>query len=81
MINKSDILIDVSFNLTDWWLKYRINGGGFYSEFPELYCESYPATIKDVLEACCRLNNENAAYLLESISCGLYLMLKEDGVI
>lgn len=81
MINKSDILIDVSFNLTDWWLKYRIDGGGFYSEFPELYCESYPATIKDVLEACCRLNNENAACLLESISCGLYQMLKEDGVI
>lgn len=81
MTNKSDILIEVSFNLTDWWLRYRIDGGGLYSEFPELYCESYPATMKDVLEVCRQLSNENVVYFLESISGGLYAMLKEDGVI
>ena len=81
MINKSDILIDVSFNLTDWWLRYRIDGGGFYGEFPELYRESCPATMKDVLEVCCQLSNESVVFFLESISCGLYAMLKEDGVL
>lgn len=81
MINKSDILIDVSFNLTDWWLKYRVDGGGFYSKFPELYCDSYPATIKDVINLIKGSSDEERFFILESVSSGLFEMLKEDGVL
>lgn len=76
----SDIIIDVSTKLTFWWSEHKTVGDNwFYDEFPELFNPNIPATLKDVIELSKAKHSQVRVLMIESISCGLYEVLVEDG--
>lgn len=86
MNSKVDMIIDVSKNLTEWWLNAKALGLGddgswFYRDNKDLYNQDMPATFDIVLEKANALDYGQSAFLLESISCGLFDLCLSEGVL
>ena len=85
MQSKIDIIIDVSKNLTNWWVCANVmgvdhDGCGIYLDFPELYSPSAPVTFDVVIDKADDMPTElKASLVLESISADLYALAVEEG--
>tara|TARA_R110002020_G_scaffold464050_1_gene684422 strand:- start:387 stop:644 length:258 start_codon:yes stop_codon:yes gene_type:complete len=69
-----DLIIDVSNKLTGDWTLIKVVGGSdnnFYEAVPELFNESAPACMRDVLEYLQMKPGIYSRFVLESIASGL----------
>ena len=69
-----DLIIDVSNKLTSDWTLIKVVGGSdnnFFEAVPELFNDSAPACMRDVLEHLQMKSETYTLFVLESIASGL----------
>ena len=85
MQNKIDIIIDVSKKLTQQWVTARTMGidhpeAWIYAEMPNLLNDTMPAHFGLVMKELLSMNTQKAAFILESMSSGLYELCVMEGL-